>query len=137
VANYLNDELLIGNSDQIDKIMLVRNSLLDSASEFAGYVIEASLRLNYTSRVNNHLADIFLYLRWLANDDTLFLQKITEILQRTIIVQQAHIESANHLLTEFYENFKQLTLNFLSLNKFRDFYSSFISKLIDQIIKKT
>lgn len=137
MASYLNDELLIANSPQLEKIVQVRNGLFDVSSEFAGYVVEASLRLNYSSRVNNHLADIFLYLRWLANQDEAFLRRITEILQRTIVVQPAHIEAADYLLADFYEQFKNLTLNYLSLSKFRDIFSSFVSKLIDQIIKKS
>lgn len=137
LANYLNDELIIGNSPQLEKITLVRNSLFEVASDFAGYVVEASLHLNYTSRVNNHLADIFLYLRWLANQDEGFLRRITEILQRTIVVQPGHVAACDLLLAEFYEQFKGLSLNFLSLSKFREYFSSFVSKLIEQVIKKS
>jgi hypothetical protein len=115
----------------------VRNSLFEVSSEFAGYVVEASLRLNYTSRVNNHLADIFLYLRWLANQDEGLLRRITEILQRSIVLQPAHIEAADLLLADFYEQFKGLTLNYLSLSRFRDIFSVFVSRLIDQIVKKS
>jgi hypothetical protein len=135
ITSYLHDEVLIGG-DSAPKAESVRNSLAQIASEFAGSVVEASLKLNYTSRVNNYLADLFLHLRWLAKDDMSFMNNIHEVLQRTVAVSQVQIEIADRLLTEFYEQYKSLSLNFISVSKFREYFSAFVAKLIEQIIKK-
>ena len=79
----MNDEILINNNEQIDKVIAVRNGLGEIAIEFAGLIVEASLKLNYSSRVNNNMADLFLYLRWLSNDDSTLMTTITEMLQRS------------------------------------------------------
>ena len=135
MANYLHDELLIHSSDQIEKITAVRGSLFEVSSEFASYVIEACLRLNYTSRVNNCLADLFLNLRWLANNDEAFHQRLAAMLQTAIAVRPGRQDAATVILAEFYGNYRQLSLNFISMNRFREIFSSFVSKLIEQVIK--
>jgi hypothetical protein len=135
LATYLQDEMLIQSSEQFDKIQAARNGLFQVSSDFAGYVVEASLRLNYSSRVNAYLADLFIYLRWLANSDEAFQHRIGEMLRTSIVVQPGHIETANAILLEFFEAYRGLSLNFISINKFREIYSSFVSKLIEQVIK--
>lgn len=135
IASYLHDELLIHSSEQIEKITAVRNGLLGVSSEFASYVIEACLRLNYTSRVNNCMADLFLNLRWMANNDEAFHQCLASMLQNTIAVRSGHQEAAGAILGEFYGNYRQMSLNFISMNRFREIFSSFVSKLIEQVIK--
>ena len=132
---YLHDELHINNSESMEKITRVRSSLGQVASDFAGYVIEASFNLNYTMRVNNFLADLFIYLRWIVGNDTSFMQAITTILHQSLAAKPGLANVANTLLSEFYESFKTLTLNSISVNAFRQVFSSFVEKFIENIIK--
>ena len=136
ISNYLHDELLIKNAENMERLVGVRNSLTRIASEFAGYVIEASIKLSYTTRVNNHLSDVFIYLRWIVGNDKEFIQTISMILHQTIATISNHVQLCNMILEEFYESFKGLSLNFISITRFREIYTSFIGKIIDQIIKK-
>lgn len=135
ITMYLHDELLINNSESLEKITRVRNSLSQVASDFAGYVIEASFKLNYTMRVNNFLADLFIHLRWIVGNDSTFMQAITNILLQSITSQPGLVNVANTLLSEFYESYKTLSLNFISINSFRQVFSSFVEKFIENIIK--
>lgn len=135
LATYLQDEITIQSSEQFDKIMAARNSLFEVSSEFASYVVEASLRLNYSSRVNNYLADLFIHLRWLANNDEEFQKRICELLRTSFALQPGRIEAANSILLEFFESYRGLTLNYISISKFREIYSAFVSRMIDQVIK--
>lgn len=136
VTIYIHDELVIGNSEHLSKIETVRNSLAEAARDFCGYVLEASYKLNYSTRVNNLLADLFIHLRWLSNDDQALVNSLSDVLNRSIANRPELSEVSKVLLMQFYQNFTKLTLNFVSVSKFREIYSEFVQALIRDIIKK-
>ena len=111
--------------------------MAETARDFCGYVLEASYKLNYTTRVNNLLADLFIHLRWLSNDDQALVNSLNDVLSRTIANQPQFTEIGKALLLQFYESFNKLSLNFVSVSKFREIYSEFVQKLIQEIIKKS
>jgi hypothetical protein len=134
VATYFHDELLINNNEALATVRAVRGGLQGVCSELAGCVVEACVKLNYTSRVNNHMADLFLALRWLANDDEALLNAVSLVLQRSL--QPHELPLMKDLLLDFYHQFRPLAYNFLSFTKFRDIYLRCISSLIEKIFKK-